>query len=524
MKRPDRFARSNRTPRSAGRALRLAASALAITLAIGTSATSATDGAAASDDASSPQDPAGAGAVPGETAGDRIRAILAAAESGADSASLLRSGLRDTDPGVRAAAAQALARAVGTEAIPDLLGALGDSHASVAVAAGKELRAMESGTARDGLSEFLSDPASAPSVRAQLAGTIGDQRDDRFLEALHSMLAHENPSLRRTALQAMRSIGDPAAFRSLMLATQDSNEHIVSEAVQALGLVGDPRAAPRLAQLVKSESKLVRAAVAGALPRVGGIASHPAVLSTLLDDPESAVPVALLNALQDQADESVVPLLAHAVGSTHPRVRRASIAPTRTLDPALAAPLLARLLRDEVETIRAATADAIGTIALASGEPWLIERAEDPSTMVRSAVATALRAFPSDPGLRALAKLAGDEDADVRVSAIEAAGNLTHDAATAILERATADPDHGIRLMAIDALGRRSSETARAALRRAVGDDVVAIRAAAIRHLGRSSEPKDVERIKAALQDPAESVRRAARRALEAHAADDPSD
>ena len=89
-------------------------------------------------------------------------------------------------------------------------------------------------------------------VRAQLASTIGERRDTRFIEALSSLLASDKPGLRRTGLEAMRATGSPSAFPFLMAATGDADGRVVSTAVGGLEALGDPRARARFLGLRKA--------------------------------------------------------------------------------------------------------------------------------------------------------------------------------------------------------------------------------------------------------------------------------
>ena len=91
-------------------------------------------------------------------------------------------------------------------------------------------------------------------MRTETASIAGDTRDLRLVKDLGALLSDEMPGGRRTALEALRAIGDPSTFPFLMAATGDAQAKIVESAIAGLENLKDARALPRVTQLSASPS------------------------------------------------------------------------------------------------------------------------------------------------------------------------------------------------------------------------------------------------------------------------------
>lgn len=118
-------------------------------------------------------------------------------------------------------------------------------------------------------------------VRSVAAEALGHSSDPRALEVLLSFVkdVKENFSVRKTAIQALRS-SDPRALEALLSLAKDDMSHLLRSIItQALAPSSDPRTLDTLLSLAKDESSEVRLVAVRAL---FGHSSDPRVLEVLL--------------------------------------------------------------------------------------------------------------------------------------------------------------------------------------------------------------------------------------------------
>jgi HEAT repeat protein len=445
---------------------------------------------------------------------ERIRLVVEAGRRGADGLPTVLAGLADNDSGVRAAAVQVAWSVGGIAELERIAPLIDDVDERVSLAAASGMVGIDDPAVVPHVVRCLAE--CRPSVRAQLAGRIGDERDARFVDALGGMLSAENPGLRRTALQALQALGSAEAFPHLMRGTSDGDVRVAEVAIGALARLGDPRAAQRIVALCGSEDEQIRAAAAAALPSVASASEHAELLIKLLNDPSPRVPSLLLRSIRDHYSPAALPILEKAATLENARLRR-SVA--MALDGGTGdegRELLARLAADEDEFVRSAAIQTVGERGLTALAPRLAAAVDDPSPTVRTTLATALGALGGAPALQALASLATDGDAGVRSAVATAAAGLPADFARNLLTPMLQDEDTGVRVVTVRSLARVGDEASVAAMRRAISDRDVAVRVAALVEVARIGDRGAIEAVRAALSDPAEPVRTAARNAMSA--------
>ena len=318
---------------------------------------------------------------------------------GSSASTALIGALRDDDPGVRAAAAEALGKRHEMAAVPALVTALRDEEAAVRANAVEALSEMGDLRALDGLLTALGD-ANA-EVRANAADALGELHDahgrtadaQRMARALAGLLDDSSVEVRRHAVHSLSQLEAARPVEALLAAAKDSDSEVRQHAVHALGDLEAREAAPQLV--------------------------------ALLGDP----------------DAEVRHSAAHALGELHY---------------AAAAPQLARLLTDRDPDVRQAAAHALGELGLTQAPPELLAALRDGHADVRQAAVHAVSEIGDVRAVPTLAALLDDTNADVREAAVHALSEIRDAAAIDALVKAMKSSDPNVRRHAADALGERN--------------------------------------------------------------------
>jgi len=398
------------------------------------------------------------------------------------STGVLVGALSDSDPNVRAAAAEALGLIGGDRAVESLLELLERDD--------RYLRLV----ALEGLNRL-----GATIPEPQLRSFVGDK------------------ILRHAAITALGRTNDPAAMPALIGALDDPSRHVGESAMRAIGdlLSGDPSLGLAVRAQVTRIGDVARKRLLSAVD-----SSEPAmrraalpVLALLADPSAGAETDALLRALRDPdiaADaESAVASLGEAIlpalidvarrGEVPSRAAALAVLPRVACDRPEAIEVLRAALRDPDREIVAAAAAAFAS-ALAHG---VLPNAADVHALLRIAAgrdatrgsAAAKAAAIALQSLRTLARVrpdavrphlahvdVADEEAPVVCALLAVAGGPEH---LAWLSRAATAPAPRTRRAAVDALGQIGGQAAVTPLGFAITDEVQEVALAAIKALGR---------------------------------------
>jgi HEAT repeat protein len=283
------------------------------------------------------------------------------ATSTADAATVdaLVKALKDSDAGVREAAAESLGRLGDTRALDGLMAAASDSEARVRAAAVEALATLEDPrsipvltralkdtnvSVRRAAAEALASMDEAPQTVEPLVSALSDsdvhvrlaavqglaaRKDKRALSALGGLAKDSSPEVRAAAINALGDLQDPAAIPALTAALKDDNEQVREMAVRGLGNLESDKVTPALIEATKDKSADVRAQAANALGEHHDASTSAAVVSTLkglLDDSSSDVREQAISALSDIRDAGAVQALIAAMQSKDPVVRKAAAA------------------------------------------------------------------------------------------------------------------------------------------------------------------------------------------------------
>jgi hypothetical protein len=156
--------------------------------------------------------------------------------------------LKDSDPGVRAAAAQALGR-------------LDDKSAGNALAAA------------------LNDPS--PEVQEQVVMALAELEDPRAVPGLEKLLTSTDADVREQAASRLGDLDLTVAPPALLNALKDSNGDVREAAANSLGNIQDQKAVPALVPLLNDPDKDVQEATVNALHNIGGPEAMQALIGAL---------------------------------------------------------------------------------------------------------------------------------------------------------------------------------------------------------------------------------------------------
>ncbi|MCB9789010.1 MAG: HEAT repeat domain-containing protein, partial [Deltaproteobacteria bacterium] len=418
--------------------------------------------------------------------------------SGAFDAEWLSRALRDGRSAVRANAARALPLcAKGVEARQPLAIALKDAEPEVRQAAAEALARLgrddDAAIAALVPATFDATPEVGTAARRALEA-LGDDAVNGLVRALGS----PRPQAVLGALELLRTRGK-AAVKALLSALNDSSETMRLNAIRALGLVGAEAGevvGARLLELAEGDpSGRVRRAAASARARIAR--PEPAARTrepegfALEGFEERLLEVA---ALAKAAKSLDVDRLVRALGDGRAVVRANAARGLGVLGKAAhgAVRSLAVLMRDQEPPVRLAAAEALGSLA---HEPdiavvALTRALRDGPESLRPAVLAAVGAFGAAAAEPLMGMLAGVEDevlATVGRVACHDPKRLVAPLVRQVSEGAS--PRH--REHAIEVLGLVGPEAAAAegALVEVLADTDSALRARAVRALGKVAKP-----------------------------------
>jgi HEAT repeat protein len=264
-----------------------------------------------------------------ETPGVRGAAARALAYAPASAAlPKLAVACTDRDPWVRYHAARSLGRFERADARDALLAlAMHDALPPVRIAAVEALAELGDADAVVALRPLADDAESAVAAPALLA--LGAAKDRGTLDALLDALTHADRVRRLAASRALAQRADPSAVPALLAVARNTGDTEERELeLAALAATNDERAVASLVELAR-EPRLCRSVVhtLGRLPE-----SRLPWLRQALAHDDVAVRLTVIEALGQMRHRSAGSLLAEALESTEPAVAAAAAHALAQLD------------------------------------------------------------------------------------------------------------------------------------------------------------------------------------------------
>lgn len=228
-----------------------------------------------------------------DTAGDQDPVVVAA----------LIERLKDSDAGVRRAAANSLGNLKSKKAVPALMAAAGDKNREVRMAVIEALSELEDAAAIPVLLKALSDENA--EVRMHALDGLGNFHDELQSAPFIPLLKDANPEVRARAIERLGEIADQSSAAAIVPALKDTNAEVRREALGALKELGDRSVAPSILPLLRDTDADVRSHALDALSELKASIPEASMLSLL----EDASPDVRSNALEYVRENPSVPLI-----------------------------------------------------------------------------------------------------------------------------------------------------------------------------------------------------------------------
>ena len=298
------------------------------------------------------------------------------------------------DAQARAEAACAAGRSHAVEAIPALIGMLGDDSPTPLV------KCWEDGRWSPALASFKqASPGEQAAIALASMGTAA-------LEPLTNALNDSNPSVRRNAAWAigeltnMRSGERSGAVPKLVALLDDSDEWIRKASARALGEIRDERATDGLIAHLSDREWQVRDTAAWALGEMKERSAVESLCNLLQSEAHFEVRQSTAWALGEIQDKRAVPTLCNVLRSdTRAEVRATTAwALAETKDKRAVDALGNALLTDQDTEVRKTAAFALGEIQSREGLAVLKQALSDPEESVRTKVTWAISEIEDSDG------------------------------------------------------------------------------------------------------------------------------
>jgi HEAT repeat protein len=335
---------------------------------------------------------------------------------------------KDTDPGIRAEALDALHALGAQEAVPAALEALGHSDERVRAAATNLIGHLGGSELADVIRPRTID--KEPLVRAAAARALGLVRATGAEEEFALLLRDPDARVRAAAAEGVEEAGWRGAAPILVDLLADTDRATRIAAARALGAAGDKEAVTPLVRAFADSDRELGDAITHAVARI-----DPDALSRIID---------ILLERHDIGSRVLVVKTLSGLRSPHP-VR-----------------LLESLFRDQASEVRAAAATALGQIHEPRSPVLLLDGLEDPDDQVRANSVDALVRLDHRAAADRILDLLGDDpSARVRERAALASGLFLPIGGEVALLRLSARPSEAlpVRAAATLALGAYDQES-----------------------------------------------------------------
>jgi HEAT repeat protein len=303
------------------------------------------------------------------------------------------------------------------------------------------------------------------------------------------LLDHENPMIRRLAIETLGEIVDPRSIDYLLAKLDDTDVASQQAAVNAIS------------------------ALVTAFPEMKG--QVLAKIRRLLQNPSVPMKLNSLSVFVNIQGEGYHDELLLASKDSDPVIRQKAVSLMGKFSEERFADALVLSLADEATAVRLAAINAIVRHRPAQGLEPLISSLEDSDIWIRTAAAQALGEYRHRDAIEPLVHHLDTDLPPVRIAAIEALGKSGDDRVKEVLFNCAHESDLEVRRAAILSLGRVPGEEVFDYLMFATTDADWRIRAAAVTAVAVRGDRTALPALYAALQDPDTYVQQSAVLALD---------
>jgi HEAT repeat protein len=341
----------------------------------------------------------------------------------------------DVDTRVREAAATALGLIGGERAAHALIHAeperpeSTDLRAMRLEAMGNTLHESVLAPLREALADTAADIRRAAASALQRLAAFGKLSPDAIaatVPPLCTAALAPDASVRKDAIEALRSFAHPGALPALMQLASQRDEETRAAAHKALGAFGGAEVEAQLVRGLRDRSLAVQVAAAQGLAHLRPLTRWQELLPKLRHSHTSGeVRAALAEALAQVGTPEALAALEAVMRDPDDWLRRKVCEALLEVECPQLIPGLLDLLDDEEEGVRAAAALAIGAVDDPRGFEALKERlSREPEPYVRRRLVWAISFFAPDDCVPLLTAHLQDEGEHVREQAARALGEL----------------------------------------------------------------------------------------------------
>ena len=317
--------------------------------------------------------------------------------------------------------------------------------------------------------------AQEDDVIALLLRVINAIGSSESIGAVIQFLDHQNPMIRRLAIETLGELKNPAPVDYLLAKLDDPDVASQQSAVNAV-------------------SSLV-----AAFPEIK--ADVLSKIRRLLQSPHVPMKLNSLSVYVNIQGEGYPDELLLASKDSDPMIRQKAISLMGKFSEERFAGPLVLSLADESPGVRLAAINAVVHLRPEKGIDPLISSLEDSDVWIRTAAAQALGEYHQQRAVEPLMRHLENDLPPVRIAVIEALGKLGQATVRNVLFRCASDPDVEIRRAAVLALAKVPGEDVFRRLLDALSDQDWRIRAAAAASLGLRGDAKALPELHRALED-----------------------
>ena len=330
--------------------------------------------------------------------------------------------LNDPDKEVRRTVIQALYKVRGISSIPKLMILANDKN-ETAIIRCEALRVsiylwLRNKTNYDLLTEITKlykDPNK--QLRLTIIESLGESREKRSIELIHSAVKDKSPEIRIVALNIILSMEDVTTLPLIINALGDADPKVRKAAVRALA-IGGKTSIPQLLKMLSDDDYFVVINAAVLLNKLGNSAGIPSLKKMLKNENPKICIAAAMVLYEEMEDNSGIPVLINLLNHEDDQVKITAIKLLKIGDKK-AVNALIPVLSDINPKIRTQAAVSLGEIGNVSCVPKLVTALNnDTVSAFRVAIVQALGNLPCEASVEVLKKTLFDKDLSVRLFSV----------------------------------------------------------------------------------------------------------